>query len=213
MRKLTMSLVLGALMFAPMGLDAKTIRSFDKSFPATGVARVSIEVPVGSLLVHSHDADIIQVDVIIKSSHDEKAVEDMARDIELVSDKSGDRLDLEIKGYPKWDKESIEVEVTMRVPARMALGIEVGVGEAHVRGTSGDLTAKVGVGEVEVAMKQAAVHSASATAGVGGASIRLPDDKVVSKGFIGQKASWTEGKGTARVELEAGVGEATLKLE
>lgn len=208
-----MVLVAGLCLLAAPAVAGRELHSFAKEFPGADLTGVELEVPVGEVIVDVHDSSAVKVDVVIRTSKEGIDAARAVREISLESEKEGGWLELEVEGYEGWKDNGVSVDVTLRVPASLALKLELGVGEAKTFGLTKDTTVTVGVGECEVTMAASRVRSARATAGVGDASIRLPDKRLPGQGFIGRTVSWKDGTGTAEVELKVGVGEAKLNLD
>jgi hypothetical protein len=130
-----------------------------------------------------------------------------------VATSSGDRLKVELKGWPKSGNRGLEVNVQVKVPLDLALGVDLGVGELRIEGLEADLSADLGVGEVTVIMPAAAVGEVSVDTGVGEATLHADGRHWEGKGFVGKELNWSKGRGKAAITVDCGVGEADIRLE
>lgn len=149
---------------------------------------------------------------------------------ELVDETTGDSLRLELR-YPG-DRDGIEEDWSLEVPARLAARITLGVGSVRVRGIAGGVQLKVNVGEIEAEVPggnvdaemnvgDIRVTTASKSydrirldANVGDAKISGADSGAVrhSSGYGPGSSASLDGDGRDRIRLEVNVGDASLRI-
>jgi hypothetical protein len=205
---------------------------FVRSVAADGAERLSIEVPVGQLVVEGAEIDDVSVEVSIDCSDGlfESACARRARRLELDVDRRGERLRMRLKGFRVLSGMGLEVRVLVRVPrgldvdAELGLGelevreldgavrADLGIGEVDVHDITGPVTVDSGIGEVKVVMKESDVASVYIDLGIGESSLRRPDGRQVKAGVLGSETGWTSGLGGSRVRVDLGIGEASVVL-
>lgn len=207
-------------------------RALSQSFPATGVERLSIHSGVGDVSVQTGDDATISVEVTLEPRRGGlfstlRQAEREVQEATLESETDGSELRLRVESTS--EERRFEERWTVVVPARLALALELGVGDVEVRGLAGgvrieagvgditlevpggDLELEVGVGELSVRAPAAGYSSATCSAGVGEARLKVAGKAVGGGGFVGSSSSW-EGEGTCRITAESGVGDVTLSL-
>ena len=208
-------------------------RVLDRSIPAAGLERIEIEAGVGDVRVEVGEDDSIHVEVTLEPRRGglfssirtaEREVQEATLEVET----AGSALQLRVGTNA--DERRFEERWTVAMPARLALQLELGVGDVEVRGLaggitleagvgdvvvdteSGDLDLEVGVGDLSVRAPAAAYASVRCAAGVGEARIRVQGEALGGGGFVGSSASWT-GSGSHHLKAELGVGDASVTLE
>lgn len=202
-------------LFAATAVFAADVRKQTFNFAATGVDRVTVEIPVGDLVVRPSASNQIRVDMTLQCSSSKSRCSEKARDIELVSDRFGSSLDLDIEGYPEHGSGSLSVNLTIWMPAAATLRSETGVGDIDVKGLAGDIQLEVGVGDVTLNALESKVRSVHLEAGVGKARMFVKKHEIDVPGvlFLGHELDWNEGPGAGRIDVEAGVGSVRISLD
>lgn len=197
-------------LFAAVGMSevahAGEQRVLQDSTPAAGIEKVSLESGVGEVRIEAGDTDAIEVRVEIKPG--DKSWFGSKPDLEAVTldmKRDGKELQLGVDG------EHIQEHWVVRVPARMALELDHGVGEVHVTGLEGDVEAEVGVGELRIEGGKGKIDRAEVHVGVGDAAIKGVGGPEQDGFPLGRTVSWT-GEGEQSIDAEVGVGEATVSL-
>lgn len=196
--------------------DDVTVRSESAAFPATETRRVSVEVPVGEIDVASATGDRVEVRLDVRCDEDSRRCRERAAAIRLRPQRDGADLSLELAGYPRNTRmdDGPQALIELRVPAGIAVRLELGVGEIEVRRVEGDVDIELGVGEALVEMDESAVRAVTLDVGVGEARLSPRPQGTRSSRFLflGNEVDWDEGPGSARVDVEVGVGEGTVRL-
>jgi hypothetical protein len=76
-----------------------------------------------------------------------------------------------------------------------------------------DVSLDLGVGEAHIRGRQESVRRVSLEVGVGEAMLHLGERRIEGKGFIGRELDWRHGRGAAAVVVDCGVGEVDVKLD
>lgn len=212
--------------------DATSERTLTGSFPAESVESVSIEAGVGDIDITATDSAVVEVEVRLTPRRggifsSMKQAEQEVEEASLLNENVRSRLYLEIDSSS--GERRFEERWTIRLPARLAVELDLGLGDVTVTGlrggtdfevgvgdvtldaVSGDLFIEVGVGDVTVNAESADYGNVEASGGVGDSQLRVRGERVNSEGMVGHSASW-QGDGSHRLEIEVGVGKARVTL-
>lgn len=204
--------LLGAL---PPSLAAadEVVRSLDRQVSAADASRIHLEFPVGQLQVEAGSGREVEIHVELKCDTFRKSrCIEAAKKIEVVAT-TGNRLHVELKGWPKSGDRGMEAIYRVSVPRDLPLTAELGVGEMRISGLESDLSADLGVGEISVVMPESSVSKVDVDTGVGDANLFAEGRRQEGSGFVSKSLSWNKGHGKAVVEVDCGVGEAEVRLE
>jgi hypothetical protein len=266
---LFLTLLLAGFAFAASANTAAS-RTFEKTLSATGIAKLKLGNPVGSVHIKTGNAGAIKVR--IKARHgghvhfifdwtwgDEPA-HGVPKDLHLVSKRRGKTLTLclvskhengcqvETKGHTRTvvptsssghhrivigsHHHGWKADWTVVVPARLAVNLQLGVGDAKVKGVAGGLKSRIGVGHITAKLPHGPIDThvgvghieadvgasdygkVKLTAGVGHVNFEVNGDEVKTgyqHSFTSSEQSLT-GSGSTAYTLEAGVGHVQLKL-
>lgn len=200
------------LVALPASAD-EVVRKLDSRFSAADASRVTLDFPVGELIVEAGSGREVEVHVELECDGWRKSrCTEAAKKIEIVAG-TGNKLNVQLKGWPKNGDHGLEGVFRVTVPRDLPLTADLGVGEMRISGLEADLSADLGVGDVSVTMPESAVAEVRLNAGVGDASLSAGGRSFSGKGFVGKELDWTGGSGKARVKIDCGVGEANVKLE
>lgn len=212
MKKLVSTLAVALLWTIPASAD-ETVRHLEKQIPANGVERVSLDFPVGEVLVDGWDNQQVDLDVRLECERDTRSCREAAQKVRVVYNTDGGQIRVEMKDWPKMGGKGLEAHVTVKVPRRLALNADLGVGEMRIAGIEGHLNADLGVGELSVTMPESAVASVNADTGVGEANLTVNGRHYESSGLVAKEIRWTKGTGSSRVQVDCGVGEIDVRLQ
>jgi len=208
-RHLVLAFVLLAAGAAAAG--AEHVR-LDYSRPSEGITKVELEAGVGDIEVFGDGGTTITARVEVSSKvgrfwshHDE--------------DLSGLQVESEVRqgtlflrvGPDRHENRSWGENWTIHLPQKMAVKVQLGVGETRVLDVAGDVAVEVGVGDVNVEGEYASFGSVHASSGVGDASLRSPQTHEEGEGFIAHSLR-SKGPGTSEIRISAGVGDTQNRL-
>ncbi len=207
-------LLLAAVPAAPAAADNyETVRNVGGRYDATRLAAVAIDFPVGEVAIEAWDGSEVAVEMQLRCRHRRKACVAAAKKVKLIAGgATSERLRFRVEGWPKGGGRSLQARVRLRVPARLAVDAELGVGELRIEGLTGDVKADLGVGEVSATLPQSAVASVRLDAGIGEAVLRTREKRYENSGVGVKTLRWTEGTGNAAVQVDCGVGEIRVAL-
>jgi len=199
--------------FAHAGND-KVMRNLDVTLSTSGVGSLELDVPIGETDVEGTDTDEVRIEVEVRCDRPVKSrCAEAAKEVELASARRGERLEVEVKGWPKSKNQGLSVGVRVVMPRGLDLDAEMGVGEFDARGLTADIQLDLGVGEVRIHGTERNVKRVDLEVGVGEALLRLGDRRIEGKGFIGRELDWDHGTGLAAVKVDCGVGEIDVRLD
>lgn len=202
-----------ALLAALPAAGDEIVRTLDSQISAAEASRIHLEFPIGELKVEAGDSRQVEVHVDVKceSKRKTRCIE-ATKALSLVAT-PGERLHVELKGWPKSGNRGMEADVRVTVPRDLPLQADLGVGELGVSGMEADLSVDLGVGNVNIVMPESAVRSVSIDTGVGEANVYAAGQRIEGSGFISKDVKWTKGEGKARVSVDLGVGDAEVRLQ
>jgi hypothetical protein len=213
MKKLALFVGAALLSSLPAAAD-EVVRTLDRQLSATDVSGIHLDFPVGEMEVSAGTGRQVQVQVRLEcDSKRQSRCTEAAKAIEIVSSTSGDRLHVELKGWPKAGTRGLEAHYVVSVPRDLPLKAEMGVGELRISGLESDVNVDIGVGEVTVKMAESAVASVNVDTGIGEASLFAQGHHWESSGLVSRELKWHEGHGKASVNVDCGVGEAEVRLD
>ncbi|MES1244649.1 MAG: hypothetical protein ABUT39_23785 [Acidobacteriota bacterium] len=213
MKKL--ALLLGAALLGSLPAAAdEVVRTIDRQFSAADLSNIHLDFPVGEVQVDAAAGRQVRVQLKLEcdSARQTRCVE-AAKGIDVVAGRSGDRLHVQLKGWPKSGTRGLEATYVVTVPRDLALKAELGVGEMRISGLENDLKADLGVGEVRVSMAESVVASVDVDTGIGEANLFAGGRHLESAGLISRELRWHDGHGKAEVNVDCGVGEAQVRLD
>lgn len=198
--------LLMALLAMPLAL-ADSYKRMTLEIDSAGFDNIKLEMSIGEMDVEIYDGDTIQLEIELEANRNWFSFRRGNVDnIELEQRPRGDTLYLGI------DKDNIEQTWYVRMPARLALDVEVGVGDVGIEGLDNNLSLDLGVGAASVDTAGDNYREISASSGVGDAVIRGfsrgADNE--RRALVGADA-WYEGDGEYSIHVEVGVGDAQIR--
>lgn len=232
MRTCTTLALAGTLLVVAATAGATT-RTLEGSQDAARLELVSLEAGVGDITITGTDVDRVEYEVVLKPRRGGlfSSMRSAQREVDtatLRADVVGRELRLEVRSDD--DDRRFEERWTIRVPRRLALDLEsgvgdveirdvaggidleIGVGDASVEAVGGDVSVEVGVGEVGVRGIADAYGRVECEGGVGDARLLVRGERVESEGLVGHSAEW-RGDGPDEINVEVGVGDAEVTLD
>ena len=196
----------------PLSADV-TVRTLNQRYAVDSAQSLSLDVPVGEVVVVGGDGDQVTVEVKLECDSAKGRCAEMAKEVRLTGGKKGNRLRVELDEWPNVNSRGLEAHVRVSMPRGLTLQTDLGVGELRISGVERDVNADVGVGEVSVTMPESAVRSVNLDSGVGEATLRTSEKKIRGSGMVGKELKWTKGTGAADVRVDCGVGEIGVSLQ
>ena len=194
-----------ALALATPALAASSKR-IEHTIDASGLTHIDFEISVAELDIEVYDGSTIELDVSLRAQRNwflfgRRDVDD----VELQINTDGDSLEVML------DEQNIEQEWRVRLPAHLAVSMEMGVGDIDIDDFANDLMLELGVGSVQVDVVDVDFDTIHLETGVGDSSLRGFDGGVDNERSIVGADSYYEGSGEYNIEIEVGVGDARVR--
>lgn len=233
--------ILGLLLALPLVVHAAATRTLSADIPAAGINKLAIAVGVGELRVTPSRDAAVHVRVALRQKSREFLwffhwqSSSTAREIQaaqITRQKQGDRLVLSLSEPKNLDNDDVKQKWSVQVPARLAVDINMKVGQATVTGIAGGVHADLNVGEIDldtprgpmsadVNVGQIRAESGSAQHGditlsstIGEAALYINGKRVDGAGGhngLGRSISFS-GSGPDSMKLSVNVGEVDLRI-
>jgi hypothetical protein len=208
-----------ALAFASLALsppaaadERHRVRSLTGDLATTGLERIELRLPVGSVRIEPSPDHRVRVDLEVRCPFDSESCEEQAQELSLRSSRSDGTLKVRVEGMESLRSLRLKIRGRIQVPAGKAIDVNLPVGELEIRGLTGDLDVDVGCGEVVIELREHDVRSVRMGVGIGEANFSVAGRHIEGEGWLGQKVRWSEGPGAARVAVTLGVGELGVRL-
>lgn len=219
----------------PLAGMADDTRTITREWPQEDLRTIEIEANVGTVKVFGSDRDTITLKLEIEPDDDFWGKGDRVQEIieaaELEEDQSGDSLILDLRTPRSRGDNDIEEHWELQVPESMMAMVELNVGAAEIRDTSGGVEAEVNVGELiinvlrgdvdaEVNVGELKVSSRTASPGkfdlevnIGDTSLEIDGERVgMDRGWLGGNIRHDAG-GDDDVSAEVNVGDVSVEIE
>ncbi len=202
-RKMFSLILLGLL---PVSAFAASSKHISETLDSSGLEGVKLEISVAELDIEVWEGDEIQLEIDIESNRNWLSWrrKDVA-EIELEMDVNGSRA------YLSLTEDNIDQDWRVRLPAHLALEVEMGVGDMRIEGLDNDLEVELGVGAVRVEMAADDVASINATAGVGDASIEGFRNRADNEQRFISADAYYVGAGEHDIHVDVGVGDVRVR--
>ncbi len=203
--QLTKLLPVSLLLFAS-ATYADSLKLINETFSTDDFDKLKLELTVGQLDIEVWGEDTIELNIELRA---ERSWLTWRRrnldDVELDVREDGDELYLGI------DENKLEQEWRLKVPAKLAMEIEMGVGSVDISDLSNSLMLEVGVGEVSITTLDMDFAKIEASVGVGDAALRgFGRSAENERSFVSADAFY-EGDGEHEIKVELGVGEVSIR--
>jgi len=188
-------------------LLADSTKRISRTIDAASLGSVEIEASVAEMEIEFYDGDEIELEIEVEG------------DGNWLAWRRGnvDNVELEVRTtqgniYLGITDRKIGQHWRVRMPAKLAMTIDVGVGEIELDGLSNSLQMSVGVGEVRVDIDDTDYSMIRASAGVGDTAIKgFPNQQVDNERSFVSSDSYHYGDGDLEIEIELGVGDVVVR--
>ena len=187
------------------GAQAASSKRIQHSIDAEDFNHVDFEISVAELEIEVYDGDTVEIDIDLRADRDWWIFgRGDVDDVDLIIREDGDSLELIL------DEDDVEQDRRVRLPAHMAVSMEMGVGEIDIEGFSNNLALELGVGAVRVEVVDEDFDVIHLSTGVGDSNIRGFDrGSDNERNFVGAD-SFYRGEGEHEIVIEVGVGDASV---
>ena len=176
-----------------------------ETIDASSFKTVWLEIPVGVMDIEVYDGDKIELDIKLEPRR--RWFTWRPRNIHAVEIEIGTSGSVLVLGI---DRDDLKQHWRVRLPAALALDVDVGVGDVRVIDFSNELNMEVDVGTARVDVAHQDFRSIHVSSGVGDAILRGFQQSNESKRNFVSADAYYYGEGKHRIELEVGVGEAVV---
>lgn len=194
-----------SLLAMPLAM-AQGSKRLSYEIDATAFTSLQLEMAIGEMDIEISEGDTISLDIFLEADRRWFSLRrpDIS-DVELDQRPRGDSLYLGI------DRDNLEQTWRVRLPAYLALEIEVGVGDVSISGLDNDLSLELGVGAVSVDVGSDNYGEIAVSAGVGDAVVRgFQNSDNERRSLVGANGFY-QGDGEYLIEVEVGVGDAQVR--
>jgi len=182
-------------------------KRLDHDFDPAGIQRLALEVHVGEFAVEASKDGKLQLQLEVCPRDGWMDGPDTVEKAELAVEQDAGTLSLSLPD------DDYKEKWTLRVPPATAIALEMGIGEATVKGMKGDIKVELGIGELKIAGAVADYGKVSGQVGVGDFTLRAKGgSREETRALVSKESNWT-GTGPAKIEAEVGIGEAVVRLE
>lgn len=193
-----------SLLGAPAMADS--IKHISYTVDASALESVEFEISVAEIEIEVYNGEEIQLDIELKSQRNwfswrRPDIED----IELEVRGNGGHVFLGI------DETNIEQYWRVRLPAKLVVEMDLGVGDIRIQEFSNSLEMEVGVGAVRVEVNDTEYGEIHLSAGVGDASISGFDNRSDNERSFISAESFYHGSGDLKIDIEVGVGDIEVR--
>jgi hypothetical protein len=202
----TLILVACGLVLSTSAMAASSKR-IQQQIDAADLVHVDFEISIAEIDIEVYDGDSIELDLHIEADRDWWIFgRNDIDDVELQVDRNGEQLKLRL------DDDDIEQEWVVRLPAHLAVSMDIGVGEVQFSDFANNLNMELGVGSMQLNVADGVdFESIHLKVGVGDTSVRGFDNGSDNeRSFVGAD-SWYHGDGEFVIEVEVGVGDARVR--
>jgi hypothetical protein len=185
---------------------ADNTKLINQSFASDDFEKLKLELTVGQLDIEVWDEDRVEVSIELRAERSWLTLRRRNLDgIELSVEENGDELYLGI------DEKKLEQEWSLKVPAKLAMEIEMGVGSVDINGLQNSLALELEVGEVSINTVDVDFRTIEASVGVGDAALRGFGPSAENERSFVSADAYYEGEGEYQIKVELGVGEVSIR--
>ncbi len=176
------------------------------SVDASSLESVEFDISVAEIDIEIYDGDEIQLEIDIEAQRSWFSWR--KRDV--------DNIELDVEGdgssvYLGIDANNIQQHWRIKLPAKLALNMDLGVGDIHIKGFSNDLHLELGVGAVRVEVDDTDYGQIHVSAGVGDANIRGFTHRADNERSFVSADAYYHGEGDLEMSIEVGVGDVEVR--
>jgi len=207
--------ILVLLLSLPLLAQAADPRVLNRDIPASGINIVAITAGVGELHITPSSDDAVHVQVNLEQKSREflwffhwrsRATTQEIQSAQIAQQQQGQRLMLSLTTLGNLSNDDVKQKWNVQMPARMAVDLNMKVGEATIDGIAGGVQADLNVGELDVDVPRGAL---SAKVNVGQISVTTGTSQpgnIILSSNIGEAALYMNGKYLSHMGEHNGLG-------
>ena len=111
---------------------AKDVMTASRTFRIGDAEAVHVDFPAGDLVLAEGTGSDLRAIMTARCAHGGSRCIRQAREIRLVSEIRGKRLNLELQGEPKFNTHGLSIELRVEVRKALAASVKMGVGDIGV---------------------------------------------------------------------------------
>jgi len=179
-------------------------KNLTQQFDAAQYTQIDIRAGVGDIQIEVSDSQHIQIEVEVRGSKSWFFGRTDVSDATLESSVSNQgTLRLEVP------LDNTEQSWRVKVPRKLALELDLGVGSITVNGSAGNIDATIGVGSFSAKLAVPEYKHIALTAGVGDVKLHHSSGKTERNKLVGAELAFA-GTGEQAMAVTIGVGDATV---
>ncbi len=203
---IVVSLVAACSLLYTGAASAASAKRIERSIDASDLVHVDFDISVAEMDIQVYEGDEIELDIALEADRGwwffgRRDIDD----VDVRVDFSGDSVEIIL------DEDDVEQDWRVRLPAHLAISMEIGVGDVDIDGVANDLLMEMGVGAVQVTVADLDFDIIHLQTGVGDSSLRgFGRGTDNERNFVGAD-SYYRGEGDHEIEIELGVGDAEVR--
>lgn len=188
-------------------LSAESYKKISRTIDAAMLGSVEIEAAIAEMEIEFYDGDEIELEIELEADGNwMRWRRGDVDDIDLELRTTGDKVYLGIAN------QKVQQHWRVKMPAKLAIAIDVGVGDIELDDISNNLDMDVGVGSVRVDVDDTDYAMIRASAGVGDTAISgFSGKRVDNERTFMTSDSYYYGDGTLEIDIEVGVGDVQIR--
>lgn len=207
MRKLTLVSALVLALSATTAV-ADDVKVLEKTIDAKSFTKLVLDVPVGEIDVKVAEGTEISLVVELEADKNWLGRSSDISDASINVREDGSTLKLKVDLE---DDDDVKQSWTVKMPAEMAVALNLGVGSVEVDDLTSDINVDLGVGDVDIKVDTSLYASIELDAGVGDTSIKGGKGRYQQERVLVTSSSELNGSGKAELEANVGVGDIEVR--
>jgi len=207
--------ILGLLLGLPLLAQAAAPRMLSANIPATGINTLAITVGVGELRITPSTDNTVHVQVSLEQKSREflwffhwrsRATTQEIQAAQIARQQQGQRLLLSLTTPGKLSNDDVKQKWIIQVPARLAVDLNMKVGQATISGVAGGVQADLNVGELDVDVPGGALSAKVNVGQISATTGTTRPGAIALSSTIGETALYLHGKYISHAGEHSGLG-------
>jgi hypothetical protein len=214
MMRRTLFIALTCLLLAAAPGWADSRRELREGLPVGDSEKVIVDFEVGELRIEAGSGDTVEVELDLRCKSTSSRCERQLDDAEILLEQRGSRLHVGFEGLAKRNSK-MEVDAVVRMPAGVALSVDMGIGELRIDGIESDIYVDMGIGEASLSLSESSIRGVYLDTGIGESGVWASEGRArESRPFlIGSEVEWESGAGESEIVVDLGIGEISVHLD